>query len=277
LRREVEAGWFAGQCRSDVLWTGFVPTTRKPRLTASQATMASASSKPSGDGGDSTVRSIVSLLLFIHLFCVAVVLASNFRRSRLQADLVRVFAAYTQLLNFDPDLTPYYYTLGRPSDDDASLVIDLYADADKPVAAQSPMGSVRLPDGGSNWSEDRKRYFRLAKMMAISADQDTENDDISGEIARSVAARLMRENQARRAVVRCIRRSSQPLNLSTLNPGYPADRPTDPAYDATVYEADVWFDEDDQVQALKRSSRAEVAPRQTGSQAPNKAAETKTP
>jgi len=235
--------------------------------------MASAGSKPSGDGGDAGLRSIVSLLLFIHLFCVAVVLASNFRRSALQNELVtRIFAPYTQFFDFDPNLTPYYYTLGRESDDDATITVDLYADADKPVAAQSQISSIKLPDGGSNWLGDRKRYFRLAHLMAFRADQETENEDTTSEIARSVAARLMREGQARRAVVRCTRRSSQPLDLTTLRPGYPPDRPTDPAYDATVYEADVWIDEDNQVQALKRSSRAEVAPRQTGAQAPNKGA-----
>ena len=234
--------------------------------------MASAGSKPPADGGDAVLRSIVSLLIFIHLFCVAVVLSSNFRRSRLQSDLVRVFSAYTQLLDFDPNFTPYYYTLGRTTDDDAWLTIDLYSDADKPVTGQPKLSSVTLPDGGSNWLEDRKRYFRLAQFLAVNADQETENDDITSEIARAVAARVMHEAQARRAVVRCTRRSSQPFNLATLNPGYPADRPTDPAYDVAVYEADVWIDEDNQVQALKRASRAEVAPRQSGSQTPNKGA-----
>ena len=55
---------------------------------------------------------------------------------------------------------------------------------------------------------------------------------------------------------------SQPFDLAALNPGFPPDRPTDPAYDATVYEADVWKDEDGQIQTQKRASRAEVAPRQ---------------
>src|SRR5436305_1401027 len=63
-------------------------------------------------------------------------------------------------------------------------------------------------------------------------------------------------------VVRCMRRMSQPFDLAALNTGFPADRPTDPGYDATVYAADVWIDEDQQVQMQKRASRAEVAPRQ---------------
>lgn len=212
---------------------------------------------------NSTFRSVVSLFLLIHLICVGIVLSSNFRRSRLQSDLVRVFAPYTQFLHFDPDFTPYFYTLGRVQDDDAWLTVDLYASADQPVSAQSPIQSVKLPDGGSNLLGNRRRYFRLAQYVALNADQENENDDATGEIARSVGARLMRESQAKRSVVRCTRRFSQPFNLATLNPGFPPERPTDRAYEQTVYEADVWMDEDNQVQVLKRASRAEVAPRQS--------------
>lgn len=230
--------------------------------------MKPAASPPQNADGSAIGRSIVSLLLFIHLFCVAVVLASNFRRSLLQSRLVSIFAAYTQLLDFDPHFTPYFYTFGRPVDDDTWLEVDLYADAEKPVAAQSILKSTRLPEGGTNWLGDRRRHFHLARLLAASADPEGEQDDITGEIARSVAARLMREVQGHRAVVRCVRRMSQRFDLSDLRPGFPPDRPADPAYNVMVYEADVWIDEDNQVQVLKRASRAEVAPRQSATQPP---------
>lgn len=239
--------------------------------------MASAKTAPSSEGEEPVSRSVISLLLFIHLFCVAVVLSSNFRRSRLQNDLVRIFAAYTQLLDFDPDFTPYYYTLGRELDEDTWLVVDLYASAEQPVTAQQMLKSVRLPEGGTNWLGERRRYFRLAQIMAANAAPESENDDVTGEIARSVGSRVIREAKAGRAVVRCVRRSSQPLNLSMLNPGFPADRPTDAAYDRTVYEADVYIDEDNQVQVLKRASRAEVAPRQSATQPQSGGAKAKGP
>ncbi|MCI0357018.1 MAG: hypothetical protein L0211_00840, partial [Planctomycetaceae bacterium] len=44
---------------------------------------------------------------------------------------------------------------------------------------------------------------------------------------------------------------------------FPPDNPTAPAYDELVYEADVYFDEEGQVQALRRQAAAEVAPRRT--------------
>ena len=64
-------------------------------------------SKPAGSSysNQGLLRSVVSLLICIHLFCVAVVLAANspgnFRRSPLQGRLVSVFAPYTRLLHFD--------------------------------------------------------------------------------------------------------------------------------------------------------------------------------
>ena len=166
-----------------------------------------------------TLRGVLSLLICIHLFCVAVVLAANFRRSPLQGKLVSIFSGYTKLMHFDPEFTPYYYTLGRPTDDDTWLVIDLYPSAEQPVAQQQAAKTVRLPEGGSNWFDNRKRAFQLAKLLANAAEPGNENDDFSGEIARSVGGWAMRTTDNHRAVVRCVRRMSQPLDLATLNPG----------------------------------------------------------
>jgi hypothetical protein len=231
----------------------------------------------SSDDSAGLPRSLVSLALCIHLFCVAAVLASNFRRSALQTRLVSIFAAYTKLLNFDPNYTPYYYTLGRPTDDDTWFVIDLYHSADQPVAQQQITKSLQLPERGSPWLGERRRSFQLARLLAESAAPESENEDITSEIARSVGGWALKKTESGRAVVRCVRRMSQPYDLATLNPGFPADRPTDVAYDATLYEADVWMDEDQRVQVQKRVSRAEAAPRQSGSAARGAATERSTP
>jgi hypothetical protein len=224
----------------------------------------SSPTKPSQpDDSSSALQSVISLVLFIHLFCVAVVLSSNFQRSTLQARLVSLFAPYTQLLHFDPDFTPYYFTLGRASDDDTWLAIDLYADANLPVSEQPVAKSVRLHDGTSAWLGGRRRAMQLAQMVATNADPEVDNDDITSAIARPVGAWFIRQTNNGRAVVRCVRRMSQPYDLATLNAGFPADNPTDPAYDMTLYEADVWIDEDGQAQVQKRVARAEAAPRQT--------------
>jgi hypothetical protein len=219
-----------------------------------------------------TLRSVLSLLICIHLFCVAAVLASNspgaYRRSPLQSRLVSIFAPYTRLLHFDPQFTPYYHTLGRQLDDDTWLVIDLYPSGEQPVSQQQLAKTMTVPAEGSNWLNNRRRGFQLARLLAASADPQAENEDVTSEIARAVGGWAMRQTGNGRAVVRCMRRYSQPFDLATINPGFPPDRPTDPTYDATVYEADVWLDEDKQVQVQKRASRAEVAPRQRATSAP---------
>lgn len=222
--------------------------------------------KPTSDEGIG--RSVISLLLAIHLVCVAVVLASNFRRSALQSRLVAVFAPYTGFLNFDPDFTPYYHTLGRPSDDDAWIAVDLYASADQSVDRQEVAARIRLPQEGSNWFENRRRGIQLAKLFAERGESEGDDDlEVASELAKGIGQWAMAKTGNQRAVIRAYRRMSQPFDLATLNPGFPPERPTDVAYDATIYEADVWLDEDRQVQVQKRVSRAEAAPRQ-GSSSP---------
>jgi hypothetical protein len=210
------------------------------------------------------VRSLLSLLLVIHFICVFTVLASTYLRSPLQARLVSIFGVYTEVLAFDPGrFTPFFYTHGRLRDEDAAFSLDLYPQGDLPVAQRPLIKTVVLPDGGSNWLGERRRTIMLARQLAYFADPEQDRDDLAAEIARGVGGRVMREHGARAAVLRCTRRLSQPLDLSTLLRDFPADNPTAPAYDELVYEADVYFDEDNEVQALRRQAAAEVAPRRT--------------
>jgi hypothetical protein len=210
--------------------------------------------------------SVLSLVIVIHLTCVFVVLGSNLQRSALQSRLVSLFAVYTQFFDFDPDFTPYYFVSGRELnglsiDDDAVLVLDLYADPFEPLASQKLLKTVTLPDRGSRWLGDRKRYIALAKAVVLNAALGA--DDITGEIAKVVGRRVMNENGAKRAVFRAVRRNSQPLSLDDVRAeNFPLD-PTDPRYDSVAYEADVWFDDDGTVEVVKRAAQGEVAPRKT--------------
>ncbi|MEX2175826.1 MAG: hypothetical protein WD872_15790 [Pirellulaceae bacterium] len=208
------------------------------------------------------LRSVLSLLIFVHCFCVLVVLASTFRRSTLQARLVGIFGPYTQLLHFDPGLfTPFHHTHGFPADDDAIIAVDLYASGELPVERQPRLKTVTLPAAGSSWLGSRQRSLRLAKRLAAYADPDDEREDLSSGLARAIGSRILREHDAQRAVVRCLRRSSQPLDLATLYEGFPPDDPTAAPYDSLLYEADVWIDEDGEAQVQRRVAQAEAAPR----------------
>ena len=228
-----------------------------------------ASQSPEKPQQQSALLSIVSLLIVIHLTCVMAVLFANFRRSQLQADLVGVFRPYTQYFLFDPDFTPFYLTHGGVNDDRV-IVVDLYPRGDEHVSTQEKLKTVVIPDQGNAWTGSRRRYFGIANALAVYG-QSEQDDDLSALVARAVGRRLMDENNARAAVVRSVQRMSQPMDPATLFPGFPPDDPTAPQYDVTIYEADVFYDDDDQVQVNKRSGRGEVAPRQgTAPSQPNR-------
>jgi hypothetical protein len=192
----------------------------------------------------------LSLALFIHCFCVAVVLGSTYVRSALQARLVGIFGPYTEALAFDPgQQIPYYYTHARLQDEDATLQIDLYADGQLPVARQKLLATVDFPSPRlSRWLPDYQRSMRLVRRLATYADEETGDENLSSMIARDIGARVLREHGAGRAVVRCTRHGSQGL------------RAGDEPEDALVYEADVWIDETGKPEVVKRLSAAEVAP-----------------
>jgi hypothetical protein len=236
--------------------------------------MSSPKPPPSAPGSLSDLtRSILSLVIVIHFCCVFVVLASGFRRSPMLSRLVGIFAPYTQGLDFDPGTIPYYHTLGREQDDDALLLVDLYPDSESPLAGQTLIKTVSLPANESRWLESRRRYLALAKIIQVNAPEGGESDPEqqerdarAAEVAKSVGRGIIVENRLEngkfpRAVVRCVRRMSQPQNLAELNAGFPRD-PTAAAYDMTLYTADVWIDEDGQTVIVKRAARNEQAPLQ---------------
>jgi hypothetical protein len=219
-------------------------------------------------------RSIVSLLVIVHFCCVFVVLASAFRRSPMQEQLVSfVFARYTKGLAFDPGTIRYYHTLGREEDDDAVLLVDLYPDSERPITGQTLIKTVSLPADESPWLESRRRYLALAKIIQVNEPEGGEadpeqptRDETAAEVAKAVGRAIIVENRLEsgklpRAVVRCVRRMSQPQNLAELNAGFPPD-PTAAAYNITLYTADVWIDEDGQTVIVKRAARNEQAPLQ---------------
>lgn len=220
-----------------------------------------------------TVRSVLSLVICIHFCCVFTVLASGFRRSSMQQRLVSLFAPYTQGLAFDPGTVSYYHTLGREQDDDAILLVDLYPDSESPVAGQTILKTISLPANESPWLESRRRYLALAKVIQINAPEGGEagqdRDATAAEVAKAVGRAIIVENRLEngkfpRAVVRCVRRMSQPRLLSELDEGFPPE-PTAAEYDILLYTADVFIAEDGQPVIVKRASRNQQAPLQPNS------------
>jgi hypothetical protein len=230
---------------------------------------------PAGPLSDTT-RSVLSLVILIHFCCVFTVLASGFRRSPMLERLVSLFAPYTQGLAFDPGTISYYHTLGREQDDDAIILVDLYPDSESPIAGQTLIKTVSLPAEESRWLESRRRYLTLAKIVQVNAPEGEEagpeRDATAAEVAKAVGRAMIVENRLEngkfpRAVVRCVRRMSQPRVLAELNEGFPPE-PTAPAYDIPLYTADVFIAEDGNTEIVKRAARNQQAPLQPNSKLP---------
>src|SRR5262245_53683607 len=157
------------------------------------ATTMSDDSKPGVPTLSETGKGLLSLAIIVHLCCVLTVLASNFRRSAVLEKLVGLYAPYTEFLNFDPSGKPYYLTLGRVVDDDAVLAVDLYPDGDSPLAGQMLIKSVNLPDGGSRWTESRRRYLSLAKVVQANSPLEEEPTEYAQNVAMSIAKAVGRK------------------------------------------------------------------------------------
>ena len=227
--------------------------------------------------GLSNSRSLLTLLIVLHFICVATVLSSNVRRSALQGKLVSVFGIYTQVLCLDPDQTPYQFVTSKANShlgDDCYFEIDLFADPNLAAGQQKRVQVLVLPQAESRYGAERRRLLNLGQIMSFNVPATGEaqphEDAITAAIAKGIGQFAMQSTGTKRAVVKVIRRTSQPLLLDDILPGFTKDNPQAPEYNETFYTADVWFDgsggKDTEVTCIKRAtSSSQVAPLKTGS------------
>lgn len=226
------------------------------------------SESPRSTGLSNQQRSLLTLGLIIHFICVGTVLASNLRRSTLLVKLVNIFGMYTQTFNFDPNFIPYQYGTrysGLREGDDCFFEVEIYKDEDRPPQDQSLSAMVTLPQEESRYGEERRRLLSLARTMASNIptgrDAFPEEEVAAATAARGVAQSTLTERDGKRAVIRLIRRESQPLDLADLNETLPPDDPQAEEYQTILYEADAWISSDGEVQLVKRAANAsQVAP-----------------
>ncbi len=230
-------------------------TKRSDSPRVQRSTTPSSTDRPSSVGWG---RDLISLLLFCHVFCVVIVLSANLTPSSLQRRLVVLVAPYTRLLNFDPNFTRFQLTHGIEEHDDHVLEV-----------VQAGQGSpetliARFPDGTRHFRGGLPfgRYRNLADMFAFHAYREL--DDVTAELARAIGAHVIkRMPEPSAVVVRCRWHRAQPLDLRESGELNPAD-PQAPEYWETIYEADVFLDDDGSPQLVKRASRREVAPSRQG-------------
>jgi hypothetical protein len=120
------------------------------------------SESTSADEAESSpLRSLASLLIFIHLFCLAVAITANQAPSRLQERLLEIFRPYTQLLNFDVSFIRFDLT--QETADDADHRIEYLLEGQDPATADNWVPLT----AGIKGSDRRLRYQRLAALTNV--------------------------------------------------------------------------------------------------------------
>lgn len=211
--------------------------------------------------GDFPGRSIVSLLLVIHLFTVAVVLSANLEpnltsRSPLLHRLASILRPYAGTLHFDPDRVPYHLAYPSPLHDDHVIEVDL-------LESGQVRETIRLSNDASRAGNSFQRHKALARLLAVMAYlPDNEGDPRALAIARAIGRHVMDEHDVQAVTVRCLHR--RPASR-VVEPNEAAQNPADPLageYFQAIYEANVLYTGEGRVEGLKILGPGEVAPPQ---------------
>jgi hypothetical protein len=196
-----------------------------------------------------TARSIVSLALFLHLFCLFIALTSNYYLSPLQIALVNTVGPYVQLFKLKPT-APYHLTDGTELSDDHYIEVEV-------VAGPQQGEVIRLPEAKVGASPAARRGEVFARTIGATAYMGA--DPNTAALAKAVGARVLREGENEEVIVRLNRLQPQQRLLDRTNPATPVD-PTAKEYVNATYQARVWRDRMGQVQLLKIEEKKVVAP-----------------
>jgi hypothetical protein len=195
-------------------------------------------------------RSLVSVLLFAHLFCAVVALSVGFMPSPLGMRFLERMGLYTQILCLDPRFAHPQLTVGtselnRDFSDD--VVFDLTL-SDSNLTLPTP--------GVGQWTGSNRRYAQLALAIAKAADPETENEAAAAGLARGVALEAMAATGSDRATLEVVRWRSQ---SNILEPNE-AEDPSSPSYKEVLYTVDIVRKADGKVVVSKHSPKRDVAP-----------------
>ncbi|MBI2827311.1 MAG: hypothetical protein HYX69_21775 [Planctomycetia bacterium] len=137
------------------------------------------------------VRTVVSFLLFVHLFTLAVGVAYNEFPSSLEQTLgeLKFFQGYRQALFMDLSYT-YYFTRG--SDPGGELDIDHSLTADVKLA-DGEIRPIQFPAAGV-WPGQRfRRYQMLGRRLATFSSNDAPQ---TATLAQTIATSLLKGDKA---------------------------------------------------------------------------------
>ena len=196
------------------------------------------------------VRTLISFLLFVHLFFLAVAIAASFPplsplRQSLGARLrEKGLLAHLQVLDMDRAYD-MRLTHGRRIDIDHEIQADLYT-----AGSQQPQ-TVKLPDNGAWRLLTAPRYRALAKNVAFA---ESLGGTRAGVLPAAISRGLLIEQRADRLVFQC--RGHFVLSREESARGLD---PVAPEKWLTVYQADAKL-ADGEVVFQQRASALETAP-----------------
>ena len=190
-------------------------------------------------------RPLTSVLIFIHLFCVFVVLFGNQLRSDVQDRVMKTLAPYTQTFYFDPPFVAGFH-----------LTHALEFEDDHYFELETADGLLRLPDAEqpSSNSFERLRLSRSARQFAFFLSQS--NEDLVAEMAASICNGLL-VKPGDRLVLRLIRK--EPMDWQDVADRMDFDRQGG-TFNTLVYTADAWRDATGQVNVYQRVEPREASP-----------------
>lgn len=222
--------------------------------------MAEPNSTSEPGSSTSTVQTVVSLLLFVYLFGVALAMLSYTSASPIEQRLLEVMP-YLKVLDIDP--VHSYPSLARwhlthfQAGDTQPVDVDFRVE----ITSQGEDGKeevVTIPPPGI-WPPQRlRRYQSLANVMGCVVG----NEELEGLLPKAIAGSILRQAGSRRGKIRILAHDLP--SMEDLDSDRPERRdPNSSAYRRVVYEAQVLVGRDS-VNLLKTSAAGEVAPVERG-------------
>ena len=204
-------------------------------------------------------RSLVSLLIFVHLFALFVGVTTYARPSDLQLRLHDLFDPYLRNLHFTAHqvsypVARYYLTHALPTDVDFTCQVDF-------SGPDGALQQVTIPPAGLQPPIRARRYQAIANAAGTMVDPEG-NEDLASILPKALAGAVLKQHGAAQGNIRV--RANYIPQIEDMGE-VAAGRRTPPTND--VYEAKV-FVTGNSVELLKKANKLEVAPVQPGGAAP---------
>ena len=206
-----------------------------------------------------TSRSLISLFLVLHLFCVVLACAASVSPSPLQLRLLSVLRPYCRYLGVELPYAQFNLTYGPELGGGDYRLEMLPADGD----AEAPEDWSVLPDAGLRGSDRYKRFQRYAQRIAVinqfaTASGLADIESAVGTMASGAAESYFHQSQITPTQLRVRLHALQSIDARNLGSQEERD-PNSDTYFQVPYAANVVIDPQGNANVLKIRSEAEVA------------------